>query len=87
MLWQDGDPTSALAHATDYLEATGHIVVAWIWLDMQDAAAAGADATIAAGKAAAASYFFSRELPKVDPVLDRLAAPDALFTGLDTDVL
>ena len=87
MLWQDGDPTSALAHATDYLEATGHIVVAWIWLDMQDAAAAGADATLAAGKAAAASYFFSRELPKVDPVLDRLGAPDALFTGLDTDVL
>ncbi|HIW91899.1 MAG TPA: acyl-CoA dehydrogenase [Candidatus Corynebacterium avicola] len=86
-LWQNGDAAAALAHATDYLEVTGHIVVAWLWLDMQDAAAQGPDATLAAGKASAASYFFSRELPKVDPALDRLGTPDALFTELDTKVL
>ncbi|HET7899965.1 MAG TPA: acyl-CoA dehydrogenase, partial [Candidatus Nanopelagicales bacterium] len=28
-----GDPPRILADATAYLEATGHVVVAWIWLD------------------------------------------------------
>lgn len=84
-LWKDGDAAAALAHATDYLEATGHIVVAWIWLDMVRAADA-AGSPLAAGKRAAAEYFFTRELPKVDPVLDRLGNPDSLFNDLDERV-
>jgi alkylation response protein AidB-like acyl-CoA dehydrogenase len=83
VLWKDGDATAALAHATDYLEAAGHIVVAWLWLDMESAA----DAAVSEGKAAAASYFFTRELPKVDPVLDRLGDPDTLFNSLDDSAL
>ncbi|WP_420098047.1 acyl-CoA dehydrogenase [Corynebacterium sp.] len=85
ILWQDGDAAAALAHATDYLEVTGHIVVAWIWLDMAHAAEA-AGSPLAAGKLAAAEYFFTRELPTVDPVLDRLEHPDRLFTDLDESV-
>lgn len=85
-LWEDGDAAAALAHATDYLEATGHIVVAWIWLDMAHAAEA-AGSPLAAGKLAAAEYFFTRELPKVDPVLDRLARPDSLLNDLDEEHL
>ncbi|MDN5581429.1 MAG: acyl-CoA dehydrogenase [Corynebacterium sp.] len=81
-LRKDGDASAALAHATDYLEVTGHVVVAWIWLDMAHAARE-AGSPLAAGKRAAAEYFFTRELPLVDPVLDRLAHPDSLFTGLD----
>ncbi|MGP9724502.1 acyl-CoA dehydrogenase [Corynebacterium sp. AOP40-9SA-29] len=81
-LWEDGDASAALAHATDYLEVTGHIVVAWIWLDMAHAAKE-AGSPLAAGKRAAAEYFFTRELPLVDPVLDRLARPDSLLTDLD----
>lgn len=84
-LWKDGDAAAALAHATDYLEATGHIVVAWIWLDMAHAAEA-AGSPLAAGKLAAAEYFFTRELPKVDPVLDRLARPDSLLNDLDESI-
>lgn len=85
-LWRDGDATAALAHATDYLEVVGHVVVAWILLDM----AHSADVTgseLAAGKRAAAEYFFTRELPLVDPVLDRLTHPDSLLNDLDDTVL
>lgn len=84
-LWRDGDATAALAHATDYLEVTGHVVVAWLWLDMAFAAEA-AGSPLAEGKRAAAQYFFTRELPKVDPVLERLGARDSLLNDLDESV-
>ncbi|MGO1949465.1 MAG: acyl-CoA dehydrogenase [Mycobacteriaceae bacterium] len=84
-LWADLDVPLAFSHATDYLEATGHIVVAWLWLDMA-VVARDTGSPLAAGKEAAASYFFSRELPKADPVLERLAHPDRLLADLDPSV-
>ena len=32
--WASGDPEEALANATPYLQAFGHTVIAWIWLDV-----------------------------------------------------
>ena len=32
--WSTGNPTEALANATPYLQAFGHTVLAWIWLDV-----------------------------------------------------
>ena len=32
--WATGDPEEALANATPYLQAFGHMVLAWIWLDV-----------------------------------------------------
>ncbi|MEA2166841.1 MAG: hypothetical protein QOF76_141, partial [Solirubrobacteraceae bacterium] len=69
-LWGTGDPAVALANASVYLEAAGHIVIAWIWLE-QFLAAVG-DEPFHAGKRAAARYFFRYELPKVGPQLDLL---------------
>ena len=37
--WAAGDPARTLANATAYLEAFGHVVMAWIWLDQSLAAA------------------------------------------------
>ena len=84
-LWADADPVLALADASVYLEALGHVVVAWLWLDME-LAAAGPGAFYA-GKRLASQYFFTRELPKVSAQLDLLAARDGLMVGLDTDTL
>jgi butyryl-CoA dehydrogenase len=39
-LWKDGDPGAALTNATVYLEAVGHVVLAWIWLEQAVAAQA-----------------------------------------------
>jgi butyryl-CoA dehydrogenase len=91
-LYGAGDPAVTLANATLYLEAAGHVVVAWLWLEQLLVAAgavakrisAGADGVAAhdfyAGKRQAARYFFRFELPKT-------AAQFDLLEGLDTTTL
>ena len=75
-----------LAEATAYLEAMGHLVIAWLWVEQWLVAREGDDA-LHAGKRAAAEYFMTRELPKVAHLLDLVAAHDGLTTALDPDVL
>jgi butyryl-CoA dehydrogenase len=74
-LWGTGDPELALANASVYLEAVGHVVVAWMWLE-QLLACNGKDGAFYDGKRAAADYFFRWELPKTGPQLDLLASLD-----------
>ncbi|WP_458070278.1 acyl-CoA dehydrogenase [Rhodanobacter sp. BL-MT-08] len=74
-LWSAGDPLLTLANASVYLEAFGHIVIAWIWLQ-QAAAAHGKDSDFHHGKRQAAQYFFAWELPKVSVQFDLLASLD-----------
>jgi alkylation response protein AidB-like acyl-CoA dehydrogenase len=82
-LWgQAGGAEVALANATVYLEAAGHIVVAWIWLEQLLAAQAG-EGAFYEGKRAAGRFFYRYELPKTGPQLDLLGRLDR--TVLDTD--
>ncbi|MFT3715828.1 MAG: acyl-CoA dehydrogenase [Gordonia sp. (in: high G+C Gram-positive bacteria)] len=81
-LWAPGDPALALANATVYLEAAGHVVVAWLWLE-QLLAVGDRDGDFFDGKRAAARYFYRYELPKTGPQLDLLAGLDR--TTLDAD--
>ena len=81
-LWAPGDPELALANATVYLDATGHVVVAWLWLE-QLLAAGGGEGDFYDGKRAAARYFYRWELPKTAAQFDLLAALDR--TTLDAD--
>ena len=74
-LWGTGDVDLALANATVYLEAVGHLVIAWMWLE-QLLAAEGKEGAFYDGKRAAAAYFFLWELPKTGPQLDLLASLD-----------
>ena len=81
-LFQDGDIARALANATLFLQALGHIVLAWTWLDLAVCArqklegAQTEDADFYQGKLAAARYFYIYELPKVGPWLEVLAKRD-----------
>ena len=83
LLWEGGDAALTLANASVYLEAFGHVVVAWIWLE-QALVAHGALARVDSeparafyrGKLAAAAYFHRWELPRVGPQLDLLASLD-----------
>ncbi len=74
------DPNLTLANASIYLEAFGHIVIAWMWLEQGLAAGRNmkgdADDDFYHGKFAACRYFFAYELTKVGPMLDLLAALD-----------
>jgi alkylation response protein AidB-like acyl-CoA dehydrogenase len=71
-----------LANASVYLEAFGHLAIAWIWLE-QATAAHGKTGDFYEGKRAAARYFYSCELPKIGPMLDLLEKLDR--TTLDCD--
>ena len=75
-----GDPDRTMANATVYLEAAGHVVIAWMWLE-QLVAVGEKEGDFYDGKRAAARYFFGWELPKVAPMLDLLASGDT--TTLD----
>lgn len=85
-LWADGDPELALANSAVYLEAAGHVVMAWIWLE-QLLAVGDREDTFFEGKRAAARYFFAFELPKVDPQFDLLASLDRTLIDMDPAVL
>ncbi|PYE12892.1 acyl-CoA dehydrogenase [Paraburkholderia silvatlantica] len=81
-LWAAGDPAVTLANASVYLEAFGHVVIAWVWLEQALVARAALDRThgdeadFYRGKLAAAAYFFAWELPKTGTQFDLLASLD-----------
>jgi butyryl-CoA dehydrogenase len=80
-LWSSGDPDLALANASVYLDAAGHVVVGWLWLE-QALATAGRDTDFHHGKRQAARYFARWELPKTRTWFDLLESLDR--TVLDT---
>jgi len=67
--WSTGQPGDALANAVPYMQAFGHTVLAWIWLDVALTAHAAerAEGPSAAqtGRLAATRFFFHYELPKI----------------------
>ncbi len=70
-----GDVDAALANSAIYLEAFGHIVIAWVWLE-QVLAAEGKTGDLYDGKRRAARYFHRYELPRTGPQLDLLESLD-----------
>ena len=66
-----GDTALALANASTYLKMLGHIVVAWIWLDLARATlskgetATAGDENFYEGKVLACAWFFRWELPRI----------------------
>ena len=79
-----GDPALTLANATAYMEAFGHMVIAWIWLE-QMLAAGDRDGGFHEGKRQACRYFFRWELPKIYPQLDALGALDRTTLDMHED--
>jgi alkylation response protein AidB-like acyl-CoA dehydrogenase len=74
--WSTGVAAEALANATPYLQAFGHLVIAWMWLDVAACAARSADDAAQRGRLAACRYFFRYELPKIDAWLGVVASRD-----------
>jgi len=87
VLYGAGDMNKTLANASVYLEAVGHTVMAWIWLEQALVAAKALpsansdDVNFYLGKLQACRYFFHWELPKVQAQLELLASIDT--TTLD----
>lgn len=76
------DPSLALANATLFLDAMGHVVIAWMWLKQAVAAHKGlatgmaADNAFYAGKLAACQFFYRYELPKAICQFDLVSKVD-----------
>ena len=80
--WATGNPEEALANATPYLQAFGHVMLAWVWLDVALCAQAqvdqpGSPAALLRGKLAACTYFFHYELPRIGAWLKVVETRDA----------
>ena len=81
--WATGVAEEALANAVPYLQAFGHTVIAWIWLDVALCAhaklgqgAAADDEAALRGKLAACRFFYRHDLPKVAAWLQVVASRD-----------
>ncbi len=77
--WSTGVPGEALANAVPYMQAFGHTVLAWIWLDVACAALETdppAQSAATQGRLGAAQFFFHYELPKIGAWLSVVQSRD-----------
>jgi len=82
--WATGVPEEALANATPYLQAFGHVVLAWMWLDVALAAGAAPE-RMKQGKLAAMRFFFDYELPKIDAWLAVVSSRNPTCRAMQED--
>ncbi len=80
--WQTGDARRALANAVPFMQAFGHTVVAWIWLDLVRVLRDAPQTPENAGRLAAAQYFFHYELPRTGPWLAVVRSQDMTCADL-----
>jgi alkylation response protein AidB-like acyl-CoA dehydrogenase len=86
--WASDDSAAALANAVPYMQAFGHTVLAWIWLDValaslaQDASQSQA-ATV--GRLRSSTYFYHYELPKIGAWLGVVQQRDATCASMPED--
>ena len=83
-LRDEPDKAQSLANSSIYLEAVGHVVVAWIWLE-QFLAVGDSQGDFYDGKRQAARYFFRYELPSTGAQFDLLASLDRTTLDMSAD--
>ena len=72
--WAGGDPALPLANAVPYMQAFGHTVIAWVWLQVAMASQGECDANL--GRRQACQFFFHYELPKIGAWLNVVNSRD-----------
>ena len=79
---QETDTVTRLSSATPFLDAFGHVVIAWLWLRQALVAeqalqkGAQADADFYEGKVAACQFFYRYHLPQAAEKLRYVASQD-----------
>lgn len=83
------EPQAALAHATPYMQAFGHLVLGWIWLDLALCAQSGAngDARLRASVLHTARWFIIHELPRIPAWLQPIERGDRTVHDTEEDWL
>ena len=86
--WATENPEEALANAVPYMQAFGHMVLAWMWLDVactlftKNAAVPTKGDAQSQGRVAAMRYFFHYELPKIGAWLTIVKCRDMTCAGM-----
>lgn len=86
--WATENPEEALANAVPYLQAFGHMVVAWMWLDVACCIASRENSLSSvqnSGRMSAMRYFFVYELPKISAWLQVVRACDMTCAQMTVD--
>ncbi len=77
--WSTANPQHALANAVPFMQAMGHTVLAWVWLDLARCALT-ADPQLALagnqGRVGCTQFFYHYELPKIGAWLNVVANRD-----------
>ena len=82
------DANAALANAVPYMQAFGHMVLAWVWLDVAiSVCERDANGAVPAnqGRLRACDYFFHFELPKIEAWLVVARNRDQTAAGMPLD--
>ncbi len=78
--WSTANPNDALANAVPYMQAFGHMIIAWMWLDIAinkiAAQAINTPATV---------YFYNYELPKISAWLNVVSNRDLTCANMAED--
>ena len=78
--------SAALANATIYLDAFGHVIVAWIWLKQALAVNQSSQPeAFKRGKMKAVRYFFKYELPSIYPQCALVSTADTTCLEMEND--
>ncbi len=84
-------PEVFLADATLYLEMFGIVTVSWLWLKQATAAqtaidskATGEEHLFYQGKVHTMKYYFEYELPKIQPLIERLKSAEKLTLDIES---
>ena len=81
--WSLGEPARVLANAVPYMQAFGHLVLAWTWLDVALSSRESTDANT--GRMLACQFFFHYELPKIGAWLEVVARCDSTCADMPED--
>ncbi len=78
--WSTANPNDALANAVPYMQAFGHMVIAWMWLDV-----AINKIAVQAINTPAMTYFYHYEIPKIAAWLNVVNSRDLTCANMVED--
>jgi alkylation response protein AidB-like acyl-CoA dehydrogenase len=78
--WSTANPNEALANAVPYMQAFGHVVIAWMWLEL-----AINKIAVHAVNTPATAYFYHYELPKITAWLKVVTNRDLTCANMAED--
>ena len=88
LAWSTASPQHALANAVPFMQAMGHTVLAWIWLDLASCALKADPArqhSACKGRIGCTDYFYHYELPKINAWLNVVANRDMTCADFPDD--